>query len=226
MLGKFRVNNDHYGDDNMKMAYIFNRTEGAARQHLQPRYLSGEDDEFATADDMIAHLRIIYTNHFKQENALRAYKKRKIKSTERFMDFYTELLQLGGKAKVPPENYLYDIKEKITFKLREALLPTQSQHLTYQALAIYLTSLDNGSRALDANKERHAAAVAARRGMTPQASRAPIKPTGSQPVPAYVKQEQQSGSCHYYHKPGHFVKDYPTAPKAMIRELEIEELAL
>jgi hypothetical protein len=24
MLGKFRVNNDHYGDDNIKMAYIFN----------------------------------------------------------------------------------------------------------------------------------------------------------------------------------------------------------
>jgi hypothetical protein len=46
-----------------------------------------------------------------------------MKSIERFMDFYTELLQLSGKAKVPPKNYLYDIKEKITFKLREALLP-------------------------------------------------------------------------------------------------------
>jgi hypothetical protein len=226
MLGKFRVNNDHYGDDNMKMAYIFNRTEGAARQHLQPRYLTGEPGEFATADEMIGHLRIIYTDHFKQENALRAYKKRKMKTTERFMDFYTELLQLGGKAKVSPDNYLYDIKEKITIKLREALLPTQSQHHTYEELAKYLTSLDNAGKELDQDKERQAAAVARRRAATPQASRAPYSPAGGQPVPAYVKQEQQSGSCHYCHKPGHFVKDCPTAPKAMIRELEIEELAL
>jgi hypothetical protein len=65
MLSKFRVNNDHYGDDNIKMAYIFNRTKGAARQHLQPRYLTREPGEFATANEMIGHLRIIYTNHFK-----------------------------------------------------------------------------------------------------------------------------------------------------------------
>jgi hypothetical protein len=31
MLSKFRVNNDHYSDDNIKMAYIFNQTEGVAR---------------------------------------------------------------------------------------------------------------------------------------------------------------------------------------------------
>jgi hypothetical protein len=62
---------------------------------------------------------------------LRAYKKR------------------GGKAKVSPDNYLYDIKEKITIKLREALLPTQSQHHTYEELAKYLTSLNNADKELD-----------------------------------------------------------------------------
>jgi hypothetical protein len=65
MLSKFRVNNDHYSDDNMKIAYIFNRTEGVARQHLQPRYLTREPGEFVIADEMISHLRIIYTDHFK-----------------------------------------------------------------------------------------------------------------------------------------------------------------
>jgi hypothetical protein len=65
MLSKFRVNNDHYSDDNIKMAYIFNRTKGVARQHLQPRYLTREPGEFAIADEIISYLRIIYTDHFK-----------------------------------------------------------------------------------------------------------------------------------------------------------------
>jgi hypothetical protein len=92
MLSKFKVNNDHYSDNNIKMAYIFNQTKGAAKQHLQPRYLTREPSEFTTANKIISHLYIIYTDHFKQENALRAYKKRKIKTTERFIEFYTKLL--------------------------------------------------------------------------------------------------------------------------------------
>ncbi len=139
------------------------------------------------------------------------------------MDFYTELLQLGGKAKIPSENYLYDIKEKITIKLREALLPTQSQHRTYKDLAIYLTSLDNGSRVLDADKERYAAAVARKKSATPQASRAPYNSAGGQHGSAYIKQE--TPVCHNCQKPGHFVKDC-LAPKASIKELEVDDVPL
>jgi hypothetical protein len=51
MIGKFRVNSDYFPKEESKMAYTYNRTTGAAKRHLQPRYMSREMGEFALGEE-------------------------------------------------------------------------------------------------------------------------------------------------------------------------------
>jgi hypothetical protein len=43
---KFDVNHDHYDIESARMAYVFSRTTGTAKEHLQPRYKSNNNIEF------------------------------------------------------------------------------------------------------------------------------------------------------------------------------------
>ena len=47
--GKFRVNADHYENEEAKMLYLFNRTEGDAQKHLHPRYKDDSPIRFVSA---------------------------------------------------------------------------------------------------------------------------------------------------------------------------------
>ena len=69
MRSKFDVNRDHYDTESALMAYVFSRTTGTAREHLQPRYKSDDDVEFQTAKEMIDYLKEIFTDPFEQRNA-------------------------------------------------------------------------------------------------------------------------------------------------------------
>ena len=51
--GKFRVNADHFEDEEARMLYLFNRTTGDAQKHLRPRYDDESPIRFATAKEMI-----------------------------------------------------------------------------------------------------------------------------------------------------------------------------
>jgi hypothetical protein len=54
---KLDVNDDDFDSDTATMVYVFSRTKGEAREHLQPRYLSGDDQEFETPLEMLNVLR-------------------------------------------------------------------------------------------------------------------------------------------------------------------------
>jgi hypothetical protein len=46
MRSKFDVNCDYYDIESAWIAYVFSRTMGTAKEHLQPRYKSDDDVEF------------------------------------------------------------------------------------------------------------------------------------------------------------------------------------
>jgi hypothetical protein len=46
MRSKFDVNCDHYDIELARMAYVFSRIMGMAKEHLQPRYKLDDDVEF------------------------------------------------------------------------------------------------------------------------------------------------------------------------------------
>ncbi|OJD22342.1 hypothetical protein ACJ73_06313, partial [Blastomyces percursus] len=51
MKNKFVVNADHFPTEESKIAYIENRTDGAAARHLAPRMREGHPEKFTTAEE-------------------------------------------------------------------------------------------------------------------------------------------------------------------------------
>ena len=97
---------------------------------------------------MLDYLASIYVDPFKVRNTKHNYWQLQIRRDQSFTDFYTQFLYLAGTAEVPAEDYLDDLAEKITIVLKEALLPTQNNHQTYQQLAGHLTGLNQNQRRL------------------------------------------------------------------------------
>jgi hypothetical protein len=105
MRSKFDVNRDHYDTESAQMAYVFSRTIGMAKEHLQPRYKSDDDVEFQTAEEMIDYLKEIFTNPFKQRTTDLQFKNLTMQKDKAFHDFYTLFLKTAAKAKVPKVSY-------------------------------------------------------------------------------------------------------------------------
>lgn len=57
------------------MSYIFSRTEGEAQEHLFPRYTRDEENQdlFATYQEMLDMLGMIYKNQYYMEDSRLAY---------------------------------------------------------------------------------------------------------------------------------------------------------
>jgi len=87
MQGKFRVNADHFEDEEAKMLYLFNRTSGNAQKHLQPRYDDKSQVRFTCVREMIEHLEAIYVNPNKVRDAQFDYNRLTMKTSQTFVDF-------------------------------------------------------------------------------------------------------------------------------------------
>ena len=119
--GKFRVNADHFEDEEAKMLYLFNRTTGDAQKHLQPRYDNESQVRFTTAQEMIQHLAAIYVNPNKVRDARYDYNRLMMKPGQPFVEFQTQFLHLAGEAQTPAENLRLDLYDKLTTQMQEKL---------------------------------------------------------------------------------------------------------
>ena len=57
---KLQVNADHFDGLEARMAYVFSRTGGDAKTHLQSQYDEESADPFTSVEGMISHLGSIY----------------------------------------------------------------------------------------------------------------------------------------------------------------------
>jgi hypothetical protein len=154
ILDKFEGNADHFPSDRSRMIHVFSRTKGKARQLLETRYRTGRSNQFTTSDGMIAALAGLFEKPFKKEEAKDAYDLLYMKPDQTFMEFYTEFLHQAGTACVPDDTQFDDIKKRVTLNLRTALLPTIRSYTTMKELADQYMYLDQGQRAIKADRER------------------------------------------------------------------------
>jgi hypothetical protein len=154
ILDKFEGNADHFPSDRSRMIHVFSRTKDKARQLLETRYRTGRSNQFTTSDEMIAALAGLFEKPFKKEEAKDAYDLLYMKPDQTFMEFYTEFLHQAGTACVPDDTQFDDIKKRVTLNLRTALLPTIRSYTTMKELADQYMYLDQGQRAIKADRER------------------------------------------------------------------------
>jgi hypothetical protein len=106
---------------------------------------------------MINHLASIYEDPFKVQNARLDYKGLLMKATEKFTDFQTKFLQLAGQARIPLDDLMPDLFDKLTIELQRAVLPTYTSMTTLKELTDQCQAIDQGLRRIKAREEQQKA---------------------------------------------------------------------
>jgi hypothetical protein len=238
--GKFRVNADHFEDEEAKMLYLFNRTTGDAQEHLHPRYEDDSPMRFATAQEMIQHLATIYVNPNRVRDAKYDYNRLTMKTSQTFVEFQTQFLHLAGKAQIPAESLRLDLFDRLTTQLQEKLAAQLRTLDTFAELSASCLSLDTELRRIAARQRRFrdkpsSLAVSSSLGVgsspsntAPRiraASEAPRSQGLRQSTPMAPVLPEAAVICFNCHKPGHIALVCPEPKKSDLRAdlKEIEE---
>ena len=153
MQGKFRVNADHFEDEEARMLYLFNRTTGNANKHLQPRY-NKSPVRFTCVQEMFEHLEAIYVNPNKVRDAQFDYNRLTMKTTQTFVEFQTQFLHLAGEAQIPAESLRLDLYDRLTTQLQEELAAQLRTLDTFAKLSASCLSLDTELQRISARREQ------------------------------------------------------------------------
>jgi hypothetical protein len=136
------------------MAYVFGQTSRDAQTHLRPRYAEESANSFGSDDEMVAHLASIYEDPYKVQNARLDYRSLMMKASETYTEFQTRFLHLAGQARIPVDDLVPDLFDKLTLELQRAVLPTYPNLQTLKELMQQCQALDQGLRRIKARAER------------------------------------------------------------------------
>jgi len=240
--GKFRVNADHFEDEEAQMLYLFGRTEGDAQKHLSPRYDDESPLRFATAQEMVQHLAAIYVNPNKVRDAKYDYNRLTMKTSQSFVEFQTQFLHLAGEAQIPAESLRLDLFDRLTTQLQEKLAAQLRTLDTFAELSASCLSLDSELRRIAARTERQKRfrdklsplAVSAPLGAVPSThvratSEAPrnYRAVSENPRNQELRQSTPGAppapttiTCFNCRKSGHFATSCPEPKKTDLKEIE------
>ena len=242
--GKFRVNADHFLDEEAKMLYLFNRTTGDAQKHLQPRYDFDAQTRFVSAMEMVQLLASVFVNPNLVRDARYDYSRLVMAAGQPFTEFQTQFLHLAGQAQTPAEDLRLDLYDKLTTQLQRGIAPNLRSLDTYAELAASCQSLDTELKRITAResqqRRQRSVATAPLISTAPTALRLPsTMPTGPRldsvapraskaPDNLRVNQSRQATpldstiTCYNCHKPGHIAPSCPEPRKGDLKEIEEE----
>src|SRR2546430_14567964 len=96
-----------------------------------------------------------------------------MKTTETFAEFQTRFLHLAGQARIPTEDLMPDLFDKLTLNLQRVALPTYTSIQTLKELTDHCLTLDQGLRRIKARSNR----------MRARGQRAGVAPARDPPPP-------------------------------------------
>ena len=119
---KLEANADHYPLPVHRLLYVQSRCEGKAQLHIAPRMSPSATLPYTDSDDVIAHLRTVFSNPNRKAEAYTAYHKLKMKPKDNYADFLAEFMQLAEEAGVVEENRKRDLYSKLPYLLQSQVI--------------------------------------------------------------------------------------------------------
>ncbi|KGY14482.1 hypothetical protein PABG_12657 [Paracoccidioides brasiliensis Pb03] len=131
MKNKLWENADHYPTKHMRIVYIENQTDGDAAHHIAPCMEEDHPKQYQTAEEMFEHLKSIYEDANKLQNAKGDYHKLIMCNGDNYHEFVTKFLHLAGEAKIARGDYKTDFNDKLFFDLQKMVAVANAITDTY-----------------------------------------------------------------------------------------------
>jgi hypothetical protein len=129
----WRISMDHKFDEDApqfrsvrsRIRYVFSRTKGKANKLLRPYMKDGCPTPFTTVEEMYAALEELFTDPGEVEEARQDFRDLYMARNQSFAEFKMEFLQLAGLATISRTEYVDELYNKLTDKLKDALAPAK-----------------------------------------------------------------------------------------------------
>lgn len=175
------VNADHYPTADAQIAFICNRVEGKAAEHIQSRRGLGNPNRFTDPNEVLDHLASIYQDHDKDNTYRFKYKHLKMDQGESFSAFFSRFTLVANYLPMTEETKIHDLKDRIVPRLQNAIAMCPVDFVTLASLQTYLQRTDNQQRSLFKQREMEKTTLVS----TPKAAKTTIARPAVQirPVP-------------------------------------------
>jgi hypothetical protein len=125
MDNKFEEDAPQFRSELSRIRYVFGRTKGKANKLLRPYMRDRCPTPFTTVQDMYSVLEELYTDPGEVEEAREDFRDLYMSRTQSFAEFKMEFLQLAGLATISRTEYVDELYNKLTDKLKDALAPAK-----------------------------------------------------------------------------------------------------
>ncbi|EEH45035.2 uncharacterized protein PADG_08677 [Paracoccidioides brasiliensis Pb18] len=115
----------------MRIAYIENQTDENMTYHIALCIKEDHSEQYQTAEEIFEHLKSIYEDANKLQNAKSDYHKLIMCNEDNYHEFVTKFLHLADEAKIVKENYKTDFNDKLFFDLQRMMTVVNAIINTY-----------------------------------------------------------------------------------------------
>jgi hypothetical protein len=119
---KMAANADHFPTPAMRIAYVSSRCTGEAYKHLAAHLRDGASIPYADDIDVFEHLREVYADPNRLENAQHEFHELKMKTSEKYQSLVLRFLYLADEAEVPKKDRKRELWRKRPPSLQKPLI--------------------------------------------------------------------------------------------------------
>ncbi|OJD09881.1 hypothetical protein ACJ73_10037 [Blastomyces percursus] len=212
MKNKLRANQDRYPTEELRMAYIELRVGGEAADHLHPYLDEQAEEHVSTAQEL-------FNDPNKKEKARDDLQELYLQHDSDFHEFQTKFLRLAREAKIPHDQYKFELNRRLYSRLRELVIQEYARQGTYHEFSKVCSTTAHNLRAINDNTNWRI-----KKGLTSTTKSIETKqtPNTKMEMPPHKEKLMREGKCFKCEKYGHLAK-YCTASNSAVKLVELEE---
>jgi hypothetical protein len=214
---KMAANADHFPTPSMRIAYVSSRCTGEAYKHLAARLRTGASMPYHDDCDVFEHLREVFGDPNRLENAQTEYHELRMKANEKYQTFVSRFLYLADEAEIPKINRKRDLWRKLPKSLQTQVIA--ELHRKEGTFVEFNTLVSQTADSLDTiNRQNRFGRTTTGTYSSMTGAALNKRPTGTEFKRETLTPDERTalmreGRCFVCKKSGHISRDCPDKPK-------------